>query len=264
VLHNFGHGTDGAQPDGELINVKGTLYGTTTYGGGSSKCIYGCGTVFSASTTGSEKVLHSFKGGSGGAYMPQSRLLDVNGTLYGTTYFGGGSGCSYYHGCGTVFSVSTAGSEKLLHRFADGSDGAFPSGALINVNGLLYGTTSGGGGDFDLGTVYTISTGGAENVLHRFNVRHSGAQVPLASLIDVNGTLYGTTSAGGSSGGGTIYSMSVTGKVKVLYNFSGGSDGSYPQSPLIYVNGTLYGTTRYGGNGRGKRACCGTVFALTL
>jgi uncharacterized repeat protein (TIGR03803 family) len=62
--------------------VNGTLYGTTNYGGK-----YGFGTVFSITTAGSEKVLHSFKGGADGS-SPQSRLLDVNGTLYGNDFVG--------------------------------------------------------------------------------------------------------------------------------------------------------------------------------
>ncbi|HEX3458273.1 MAG TPA: choice-of-anchor tandem repeat GloVer-containing protein, partial [Candidatus Baltobacteraceae bacterium] len=64
----------------------------------------GCGTVFSVTTTGSEKVLHSFAEGSDGQ-GPSAPLIDVNGTLYGTTYYGGGnSRCNL--GCGTVFALS--------------------------------------------------------------------------------------------------------------------------------------------------------------
>ncbi len=228
VLHTFGRGPDGANPDGDLTNVKETLYGTTTYGG--SGCgSPGCGTVYRIGTTGSEKVLHSFKGGSDGAYWPQSKLLDVNGTLYGTTYLGGGSGCSYYHGCGTVFSVTTAGLEKLLYRFADGSNGAYPYGGLVKANGALYGTTFGGGGDFYLGIVYSISTGGAEKVLHRFDARRSGARAPLSPLTEVNGTLYGTTTQGG---GGTIYSISMTGGMKVLPQFQRWLGWIVPRGPV--------------------------------
>jgi uncharacterized repeat protein (TIGR03803 family) len=69
-------------------------------------------------------------------------------------------------------------------------------------------------------------------------------------LIDVNGTLYGTTWTGGYYGGGTVYSISTSGAEKVLYSFRGGGDGASPESALIYVNGTLYGTTVNGGGSR--------------
>lgn len=85
----------------------------------------------------------------------------------------------------------------------------------------------------------------------------------------MNGTLYGTTSRGGTYGLGTVFSMSTSGSEQVLHSFNG-SDGAHPDADsLIDVNGTLYGTTHVGGF---KRGCtrdgngtvgCGTVFALT-
>jgi hypothetical protein len=96
-------GSDGALPLGDLINVGGALYGTTQYGGGSTGCSggAGCGTVFKVTAKGV-----AFKGGSDGA-NPQDRLINVGGTLYGTTYGGGatGTGCAA-GGCGTVFKVT--------------------------------------------------------------------------------------------------------------------------------------------------------------
>ena len=79
-------------------------------------------------------------------------------------------------------------------------------------------------------------------------------------LIDVNGTLYGTTNFGGAYGPGTVFSISASGKEKVLHSFAGGSDGAGPYGGLIDVNGTLYGTTEFGGGTHRH----GTVFALTL
>jgi uncharacterized repeat protein (TIGR03803 family) len=127
---------DGSHPNAGLLDVNGTLYGTTANGGG------GSGTVYRISTSGVEKVLHRFLGGADGI-SPESVLVDVNGTLYGTTRVGGGSGCSY--GCGTVYRVSASGTEKVLYAFKGGSDGAYPIAGLIDVNGTLYGTTSEGG-----------------------------------------------------------------------------------------------------------------------
>ncbi|MGB6602557.1 MAG: choice-of-anchor tandem repeat GloVer-containing protein [Candidatus Cybelea sp.] len=211
-------------------------------------------------TTGSERVLHSFGTGSDGSF-PDAGLRDVNGTLYGTTESGGSSN----HG--TVYRVSTTGAEKVLHSFAGGSDGAQPIADLINVGGMLYGTTWQGGGSYGSGTVYRISTAGVEKVLYSFAGGLDGA-LPEAGLINVNGTLYGTTIDGGafheSAGYGTIYSVTTTGSEKVLHRFAGGSDGSQPAAGLINLKGILYGTTSVGGI---TQKClyhsCGIVFALS-
>jgi uncharacterized repeat protein (TIGR03803 family) len=100
VLHSFGDTPDGNDPNAGLINVNGTLYGTTSLGGAKN-----AGTVFSVTTTGNEKVLHSFAGGSDGKY-PNAGLMNVNGTLYGTSLQGGGAGCPDHTGCGTGFAFT--------------------------------------------------------------------------------------------------------------------------------------------------------------
>ena len=265
VLFRFGPKggrSHGAHPDsGSLIEVNGTLYGTTNSGGGSDD-----GTVYSITTSGSENVLYSFKGGSDGAH-PNAGLVDVNGTLYGTTNSGGTSND------GTVYSVSTSGSEKVLHSFAGGSDGAHPQASLIAVNGTLYGTTyygglSGCGTNESCGTVYSISTAGAEKILHSFKGGYDDGGNPESNLIDVNGTLYGTTQWGGAvCQCGTVYQMSISGSEKVLYSFRGSyyDDGENPEAGVIYANGTLYGTTEFGGgdNCGGISGTCGTVYSVS-
>lgn len=138
VLHAFQGGSDGATPEAGLINVGGTLYGTTV--GGEASGDYG--TVFSLNpTTGAVAVVYRFQGGSDGEF-PYS-LIDVSGTLYGTTGAGGSTKCLSNLGCGTVFSLNPAsGVETILHSFQGGKDGTFPTG-LLNVGGKLYGTTAG-------------------------------------------------------------------------------------------------------------------------
>ena len=95
VLHSFAGSGDGEAPQAGLVNVNGTLYGTTLAGGAYNVW----GTVFSITTSGNESVLHSF-GGSGDGQLPQATLANVKGTLYGTTYQGGANGY------GTVFSLT--------------------------------------------------------------------------------------------------------------------------------------------------------------
>jgi len=259
VLYSFKGTSDGAYPVANVINVNGTLYGTNTYGGGKHR---DGGTVYSVTTSGMHTVLHGFTAPTDG-HDPEGGLTDVNGTLYGTTvYVSRAASC-----CGTVYSITTAGKEHVLYHFAGGSDGANPTGDLLNVNGTLYGTTVEGGTGCEnhgCGTVYTVTTSGTEKVLYRFSGGSDGAN-PAAGLIDVNGTLYGTTQAGGlsSCSCGTVYSISTTGAVSVLHSFAGGTDGMRPHAPLVAVKGTLYGTTTGGGDGCKASAGCGTVFALT-
>jgi uncharacterized repeat protein (TIGR03803 family) len=100
----------------------------------------------------------------------------------------------------------------------------------------------------------------APNVLSRRSV--DGA-TPVGTLVDVNGALYGTTDSGGGSGGcdggfGTVFSVTATGTEKVLYDFGGGSDGTYPLANLINVKGVLFSTIYYGGANDD-----GTVFTVT-
>ncbi len=279
VLYAFKGGSDGAYPTAGLIDVEGTLYGTTSRGGGAgchTSESAGCGTVFSINASGQETVLHSFAGSPDGSY-PYVELIDVKGVFYGTTAEGGGS-CYGGIGCGTVYSITPAAVEKVLYAFKNGSDGNNPQSGLIDVNGMLYGTTSGGGQAGsnceygNCGTVYRVSTKGAEKVLYRFADGSDGA-VPAADLIEVNDVLYGTTTTGGGAGScwapdgncGTVYSVTTSGAETVVYRFTGGKDGWDPVAPLTNVNGTLYGTTRRGGH---QDVCCqfygfGTVFELS-
>ncbi|MGA8533325.1 MAG: choice-of-anchor tandem repeat GloVer-containing protein [Candidatus Tumulicola sp.] len=267
-LYSFtGSPTDGAMPEyGSLTKVGSTLYGTTTEGGQT-----GDGTVFMITKTGTETVLHSFLGGSDGAY-PNSDLTYVHGTLYGTTRNGGTGTCSA--GCGTVFSITPSGTETVLYSFVGQAhgrdDGANPGAGLIPIGGNLYGTTMAGGGLND-GTVFKIGMVNAiERELHSFGggIGGTDGKLPEATLTDVNGTLYGTTLEGGNSGCvggscGTIFSIGKTeGKYSQLYSFSGGTDGGNPQGALLDVGGTFYGLTTSGGTGACSEGC-GTVYSFT-
>jgi uncharacterized repeat protein (TIGR03803 family) len=159
VRYSFKGGTtdDGQSPQAALIDVRDTLYGTTT-GGGS----YGNGTVFAVTTSGMETVLHSFSTGHDGA-IPEAPLLDMNGMLYGTT--SGGATNYYGNYGGTVFEISTSGKERVLHNFGSAvNDGLDPSASLTNVKGTLYGATPVGGtgscsrgsGSYGCGTVFAL------------------------------------------------------------------------------------------------------------
>jgi uncharacterized repeat protein (TIGR03803 family) len=252
VLHSFDYNyTDGVWPYAGLADVHGTLYGTTSQGGAYPCGSASCGTVFSITTSGTEKVLYSFNGSDGS--WPIAGLIDLKGVLYSTTSQGGA------YDAGTVFSLTTGGTETMLHTFSVGKGGYTPTAGLIDLKGRLYGTTLYGGAYYG-GTIFSMTTGGVEKLLYSFN--GSDGSWPDAGLIDVNGTLYSTTSEGGADNDGTVFSLTTGANEKVLHSFTDGTngeppDGSDPDAGLIDVNGTLYGTT-HGGGVYGD----GTVFSL--
>lgn len=262
VLFSF-DSSNGETPFAGLTNVHGTLYGTTSTGGGGTNCADsdGCGTIFSVTPSGKQTVLYKFLGGRDGD-KPNGALTDVNGTLYGTTQYGGVCHESSL-GCGTIFSVTTAGKENVLYRFPGHPGGEGPSGWLINVNGTLYGTTEAGGVRRGGGTVFSITPAGKERIVDILAKNPGG--IGPSPLVDVNGTLYGTAFQGGTHDYGIVFGVTLAGKEHVLYNFAGPPDGAYPTGGLTNVNGTLYGTTSSGGGqhcfGSGSR--CGTFFKIT-
>ena len=164
ILYSFQNGPDGGYPFGPLIrDSAGNLYGTTDEGGDLS-CSpgqgYGCGTVFKVDRYGNESALFTFTGETSGFDLFSPVIRDAKtGYIYGTTYLGGDLYCPLdtINGCGLVFGISADGRETVLHRFAGGTDGAFPFAGLARDSaGNLYGTTS-FGGTYGAGTVFEIT-----------------------------------------------------------------------------------------------------------
>ena len=208
TIYGFTLQNDGGVSSAGLLTAGGLLYGTTAYGGSGSAN----GVVFSVDpASGAETVLHSFSGGGGfttsdGA-NPTSGLIDVAGTLFGTTPYGGinAPACLGY-GCGVVYSINIAtGTETVLHTFT-GADGAYPQAVLVKKGSLLYGTAT-AGGSFGYGTIFTIDPAtGVETTIYSFTGGDDGA-MPDAGLFALSGTLYGTTSLGGVGNIGTVFSL---------------------------------------------------------
>jgi len=271
VLYTFKGGTDGYYPASSLVAVNGALYGTTLYGGGPKAQ----GIVFKITLpSGKESILYRFKGGADGS-EPTSALAYFNGELYGTTVDGGDQSPPCSGACGTVFAVSLTGHKRTVHAFTSGLDGAGPTSGLVLDNGKLYGETGSGGcsasqgGD---GTIYTISSSGAESVISKFNCPTTtyGPVSPTGGLVPYKGSLYGVTPSGGvqcptMTTCGTFFRVSPNGSVKFLYSFRGGRDGKQPYGVAQY-HGTFYGTTEFGGNNAGECGGfgCGVVFAISL
>jgi len=138
------------------------------------------------------------------------------------------------------------------------NDGQEPTSALINVQGLLYGTTSSGGSG-NQGTVFSITTEGSENIVYSFAASGRNGIGPAAALKNVRGVFYSTTPSGGANDAGTVFKVTKNGKETVLHSFVKG-DGVNPVAGVIAVDGTLYGTA-FGSNAY-KSKQYGNVFSL--
>lgn len=259
ALYNFSeYPGDGSQPNCTLLfDLLGNLYGTTSSGGA-----YGEGTVFrlmpSEMGDWTEEILYDFHGKPDGASPAGTLGFDTAGNLFGTTT-GGGTGTAqqcflnFFNGCGTVFELAAdAGggwTESVLYSF-DGHPAWLPRGILIAA-GNLVGTTSGNKGAlFELSPAQDGGWTAKIGPFGGWNGFGGGALVagPFRSL-------FGVAGAGGTHDSGVTYRLTrkPNGSVKdtVLYNFTGGGDGSVPVGLVFDGVHTVYGVTQFGGNGIG-------------
>ena len=276
VLYSFTGTNDGAGPNANLIfDAEGNLYGTAE-GGGSYTCTGGCGTVFrltpNADGTWALSVLHEFNSGEDGAWPLADLVFDVNGSLYGTTGWGGAGGY------GVLFQltpdVGGNWTERVLQYFDGGKNGGIPySGVTFEPAGNLYGTTEAGGdpkcftGGVGCGVVFKMTPNSdgswTETVIHNFE--SWDGVFPSAGLVfDQEGSLYGTTRGNPDQnmGYGGVFMLKPnsdgTWTFSTLHLFTGGYDGATPVARLILdASGNLYGTTSEGG-----RYGHGTAFML--
>jgi uncharacterized repeat protein (TIGR03803 family) len=221
TLHNF-RWTDGAYPEDAALalGTDGNLYGVTCNGGTT-----GWGTAFRLTPKGVLTTLHSFGAPADGRCPLAGLIQGTDGSFYGTTVQGGADGY------GTVFKMTPAGAETILHSFytycvqSSCTGGNEPSAPLIQAtDGNFYGTTRYGGTStlnnncpLGCGTVFKITPSGSLTTLHNFSLSDGG--YPITPLMqDTNGTFYGTTFSGGSSpcpdfagqpGCGTFFRLSV-------------------------------------------------------
>jgi uncharacterized repeat protein (TIGR03803 family) len=274
AFRSFTNAPDAGNPQGNLAASGGNLFGTTIAGGSS-----GVGTVFLANTNGSLSIVRNFAAVSAdeatnfGGASPTALPALSGGKLFGTTTAGGAAAN------GTIFSLATNGPVfAVLHDFSaldsntgTNVDGALPCGGLILSGDTLYGTASAGGAG-GAGAIFSIGTnGGNFSTLHSFTpldtlaATNNDGAFPVGGLVLSNGTLYGTTFAGGTDGAGVIFSVGTNGLgFSVLHNFSHAdspaginSDGASPCAALALSGGYLYGTASAGG-----ASASGTVFSV--
>ena len=268
VLYSFKAGDDGAYPSGGVVlDSAGSLYGTTSSGGGTGCGSYGCGTVYKLAPDGTETVLHVFTDVPDGANPDGGVVIDKKGNLFGTTS-SGGTGTNCEGSCGTVYKLAPNGTETVLYAFQGGSDGGNPyAGLIMDKAGNLYGTTTYSGSSDCIsgcGVVFKVSPDGAETVLLAFDF--TDGSYPYAGVtMDKSGNLYGTTGWGGDTGLGTVFRLARDGTVTVLHAFpETPHDGANPYAGVIFDGqDNLYGTTIQGGRVCGNYgSSCGTVFEL--
>jgi len=273
VIYVFNGPGDGSQPNSKLVSINGELYGTTV-AGGTGPCSFGCGTIYKVSKTGSESVLYSFRGRVDGT-GPQGLVRDSAGNLYGATFqscttnipsLQDSDDCGL--GFGNVFELDTHGTFKVIHTFNYPAEGGGPVRRVIrDVNGIIHGTTeSGGDSNCNCGVVYRLDANGNETILHKFFGRQSGS-MPYGGLLDVAGTLFGTTISDGGDLScplndhcAVLFQVGKSGHYTVLHHFTGGIDGLSPVGELtLGTDGSIFGVTQAGG----QPGSFGTIFKYT-
>ncbi|HTW66019.1 MAG TPA: choice-of-anchor tandem repeat GloVer-containing protein [Bryobacteraceae bacterium] len=207
TLYTFDDLNDGAGPTAALVQAAdGNFYGTNIEGPPTTFSS-GPGTIFKITPEGTLTTLHNFSGTDGA--NPRAGLIQAtDGNFYGTTTAGGANGW------GTVFKITPGGTLTTLYSFEFLSDGAVPQAGLVQATDWnLYGTTYYGGpgiayGTASGGTIFKITPGGVLTTLHSF--AGTDGYTPHGGLVQgSNGNLYGTTSAGGASNDGTIFSLAL-------------------------------------------------------
>jgi uncharacterized repeat protein (TIGR03803 family) len=245
VLHRF-TGTDGGSSYSGLVrDAAGNFYGATLLGGGK-----GLGTVYQLNPTSTgwkERVLHSFAGNADGAepFVNCTTLaLDGHGNLYGSTYVGGAADA------GTVFKLtrqtSGAWTERILHTFQGGADGAKPlAGVILDKSGNVYGTTTlGGSGKY--GTVFKLTAANdyAKTILHNFSLSDVAVAYPNGLIFDASGNLIGTTEYAAFK----LTHESTGWSESLIWDWNNALDGVQIFAPVMMdAQGNLWGTTTWGG-----------------
>ena len=244
VVHAFGATPDEGRIPGALAQgADGVFYGTSCSGGANDQ-----GTVFRMTSAGDVTTLYSFTDGTGGR-CPYGLLIATDGNFYGTA--SGGT-----LGLGIAFRLTPSGTFTNLHDFVRTLEGGSPGPLLQSkFDGLLYGTTRGGGLlDFSSGILYRMTTAGAFQVLHTFGSGGSAGAFPAGRLVEgTDGNFYGVTENGGRpfsyfTTTGTVFRVTRGGAHTALRLLFADFDGMNPRTGLVQGNdGHLYGSTANGG-----------------
>jgi len=244
-LYDFDY-KSGGEPNGSLIQASdGKLYGMTAYGG------YDAGVIFSYDpSTLTYMKMKDFYSWGGNGYSPVGSLIQASdGKLYGMTDKGGSNNRGVIFSIDPITSVYTQLKSFIDYRF---SNGAYPSGDLMEASdGNLIGMTS-AGGDNDAGVIFSFDPAtSAYTKLIDFD--GTNGRYPSGSLVQASdGRLYGMTDAGGSPGygSGVIFSYNlISSTYTKLRDFGKNNTGDHMAGALIkYQAKNLYGMTLEGGS----------------
>ncbi len=210
AVYSFTQSYDGAQPaSGVIRDAAGNLYGTAMTCGGGPGCP-GAGTVFQLTPAGScfqEHTLYTFTNGADGGIPVASLIADAAGNFYGATSVGGSGGG------GTVFELTPSNGGwtfQLLYSFTgSGNTPGHLRNLALDAAGNLYGTTYSGGA-YGLGSVFKLTPGNGVwtyTSLHDFTNGNDGSHPYSNVVVDANGNLYGTASAGGQNNYGDVWEI---------------------------------------------------------
>ncbi len=242
-----------------FTDAQGNVYGAQLF------TTTGQGNVFKYVPGGTITTVTSFQFPTDNSYgSPPGAgiVLDSHGNIYGSMDWGGDLSMNSGTGAGTIFKISTNGTVAIPVVF-DGTNGINPQGSLtVDVEGNIYGTTS-GGGEYEDGTIFKISPDGTFATLASFD--GSNGNFPVGRLLmDAAGNLYGTTEIGGASGGGNVFKLSTDGTLTDLASFDWGGT-FYPVGDLaVDAEGNLYGTVAAGGDTTlNGGAGYGAIFEIT-
>jgi uncharacterized repeat protein (TIGR03803 family) len=240
--------SEGQGCNGLVLGTDGNFYGTCFGGGNNGNST---GTFIKVTPAGTLTVLHFFDGSTvsvnpDGCYPVGVPLQASDGNFYGTAQSCGEDS----HGLiasGMAYKITPAGVFTALHGFDGGAtDGAQPTGTLIQgSDGNLWGTTN-QGGQTGSGTIFKMTLAGAVTVLYQFSGCGTGTIGcnPYAGLVQgTDGNYYGVAEGGGTNGQGIVFRVAPSGVLTVLHNFNETVDnGGYPRLPLtLGTDGNFYG-----------------------
>jgi uncharacterized repeat protein (TIGR03803 family) len=158
---------------------------------------------------------------------------------------------------GSVFEVTSSGKVRVLHSFGTYNSGKIePIGQLaMGGDGSLYGTTF-VGGQYGYGSLFKLAAKGVDGkegasaftTLYSFSDGADGGNPSSGVILDAAGNLYGDAWNAGANGDGTLFQLTPSGQLNVLYNFgSNPNDGGFALGLAMDAQGNIYGTDLLGG-----------------